>query len=66
MFLNTYCCTTPAPALDPGYSPILPPLLLNPGPLLIVYSTAFVYYGVESVPKIEIFYEGEIFRDIPR
>ena len=23
-------------------------------------------YGVESVPKIEIFYEGEIFRDIPR
>ena len=22
-------------------------------------------YGVESVPKIEIFYEGEIFRDIP-
>ena len=23
-------------------------------------------YGAESVPKIEIFYEGEIFRDIPR
>ena len=25
-----------------------------------------VGYGAESVPKIEIFYEGEIFRDIPR
>ena len=24
------------------------------------------HYGVESVSKIEIFYEGEIFRDIPR
>ena len=25
-----------------------------------------VNYGVDSVPKIEIFYEGEIFHDIPR
>ena len=25
-----------------------------------------VLHGVESVPKIEIFYEGEIFHDIPR
>ena len=28
--------------------------------------TVFLTYGAESVPKIEIFYEGEIFRDIPR